>query len=83
MHAPRKHRRRMAAIMTAAAATTALGLVSAAVFVGAPLAGAGSGAGTGGRVAIEAPARLTVDGVSGPDAPAGAGPVEAPGKPRP
>ncbi|MCY0943881.1 hypothetical protein [Streptomyces antarcticus] len=85
MHAPRKHRRRIAAITTAAAATAALSLVSAAVFLGTPLdvTGAGAGAGTGGRVAVEAPARLTVDGVSGPGSPAGTGRGETFGRPLP
>ncbi|MFD3328877.1 hypothetical protein [Streptomyces sp. NPDC058701] len=81
MHAPHKHRRRIAAITTAAAVTAAVGLFSAAVF-GAPLAGAGSGAGTGGRVAIEAPARPTADGGE-PAPPAGTGTVEAFGEPLP
>ncbi|MFD3781411.1 hypothetical protein [Streptomyces sp. NPDC058612] len=80
MHAPRKHRRRIAAI-TAAAATAALSLVSAAVFLGTPLDA--TGAGTGGRVAVEAPAVLTVDGVSGPGSPAGTGRGETFGMPLP
>ncbi|MFD3677399.1 hypothetical protein [Streptomyces sp. NPDC058613] len=83
MHAPRKHRRRIAAITAAAAATAALSLVSAAVFLGTPLDATGAGAGTGGRVAVEAPAGLTVDGVSGPGSPAGTGRGETFGMPLP
>ncbi|MFE1710169.1 hypothetical protein [Streptomyces sp. NPDC058728] len=92
MRAPRKHRRRIAAITTAAittaaittaaAGTAAAGLFSAAVLLGSPLDGAGSGAGTGGRVAIEAPARPAVDG-GDPAPPAGTGTVEAFGEPLP
>lgn len=82
MRAPRKHRRRMAAIATAAAVTAAAGLLSAAVLLGPPLDGTGSGVGTGGRAAIEAPARPAADG-GDPAPPGGTGTVEVFGEPPP